>query len=119
MGRPEHTNFQLNGVPDAPDVRDLWNQQRPFSISDDLLPLFRTRLTESLQRWDMIDGKVDFEPAALAASVNVFLDDFLLFDVEKPITDTSHLEIEKSTIDGRAYTTGGGGPSTRMLSTFW
>jgi hypothetical protein len=38
----------------------------------------------------------------------MFLDDFLLFDVTKPITDTSHLEIEKSTLNGKAYLTGGG-----------
>jgi hypothetical protein len=38
----------------------------------------------------------------------MFLDDFLLFDVTKPITDTSHLEIEKSTLNGKAYGTGGG-----------
>jgi len=31
-----------------------------------------------------------------------------LFDVAKPITDDSHLEIEKSTIGGRPYRTGGG-----------
>ena len=38
----------------------------------------------------------------------MFLDDFLLFDVTKPITDTSHLEIERSTVNGKAYGTGGG-----------
>ena len=38
----------------------------------------------------------------------MFLDDFLLFDVAKPITDQSHLEIEKSTLYGRPYQTGGG-----------
>jgi hypothetical protein len=38
----------------------------------------------------------------------MFVDDFLLFDVAKPITDTSHLEIEKSTLNGKAYQTGGG-----------
>ncbi len=108
VGRPELTNFCLNGVPDAPDLRDLWNQQTPFAVSEDLLPVFRKRLMRSFQLWDMRDGKVDWEPAALAANVNVFLDDSLLFDVAKPITDTSHLEIEKSTIDGRTYTTGGG-----------
>jgi hypothetical protein len=32
----------------------------------------------------------------------------LLFDVSKPITDDSHLEIEKSTLFGRPYQTGGG-----------
>jgi len=56
----------------------------------------------------MRDGKADWAPAALSASANVFLDDFLLFDVAKPITDASHLEIEKSTIDGHTYQTGGG-----------
>src|SRR5262249_25357704 len=50
----------------------------------------------------------DVPAEALAANANVFLDDFLLFDVAKPITDESHLEIEKSTIDGRPYQTGGG-----------
>ena len=48
------------------------------------------------------------DAGALAANVNVFLDDFLLFDVAKPITDASHLEIEKSAILGRAHQTGGG-----------
>src|SRR4029078_13395601 len=43
-----------------------------------------------------------------AANANVFLDDFLLFDVAKPISDDSHLEIEKSTLYGGQYQTGGG-----------
>ena len=56
----------------------------------------------------MRDGKQDWTPSALAANANMFVDDFLLFDVAKPITDTSHLEIEKSTLNGKAYQTGGG-----------
>jgi hypothetical protein len=56
----------------------------------------------------MRDGTADWAPEALAANANVFLDDFMLFDVAKPITDESHLEIEKSTIDGHPYHTGGG-----------
>jgi hypothetical protein len=56
----------------------------------------------------MLDGMADWAPEALAANANVFLDDFLLFDVAKPITDQSHLEIEKSTIAGHPYQTGGG-----------
>jgi hypothetical protein len=38
----------------------------------------------------------------------VFLDDFQLIDVTKATTDTSYLEIEKSTLNGRPYQTGGG-----------
>ena len=56
----------------------------------------------------MRDGKADWTPAELAAAANVYLDDFLLFDVSKPMSDTSFLEIEKSTLHGHAYQTGGG-----------
>ena len=63
---------------------------------------------DSLTNWDMRDGKADWTPRTLAAAANVYLDDFLLFDVSKPMSDTSFLEIEKSTLHGHAYQTGGG-----------
>ena len=110
IGRPEQTNMRLNTASStkAPDLRDLWNQQTPFAITPELRPLFHERLVDSLTVWDMRDSKADWTPAAINASANVFLDDFLLFDVAKPITDTSHLEIEKATLNGTAYQTGGG-----------
>ena len=110
VGRPEQTNIRLNnpGLAGSDDLRDLWNQQTPFAIADDLRPLFLQRLKDSLADWDMRDGKQDWTPSALAANANMFLDDYLLFDVAKPITDASHLEIEKSTLNGQAYQTGGG-----------
>jgi hypothetical protein len=110
VGRPEQTNVRLNNPAlfGVDDIRDLWNQQTPFAISKELKPLFLQRLMDSFTDWDMRDGKADWTTEALAANANVFLDDFLLFDVTKPMTDDSHLEIEKSTIDGRPYQTGGG-----------
>jgi hypothetical protein len=110
VGRPEQTNVRLNnpGMSGVDDIRDLWNQQTPFAIPKELQPLFLQRLKDSFANWDMRDGKADWTPEALAANANVFLDDFLLFDVSKPITDQSHLEIEKSTISGGHYATGGG-----------
>jgi hypothetical protein len=110
VGRPEQTNVRLNnpGLPAVDDIRDLWNQQTPFAIAQELQPLFLKRLQDSFADWDMRDGKADWSPEALAANANVFLDDFLLFDVAKPITDDGHLEIEKSTITGHPYQTGGG-----------
>src|SRR5215510_11793318 len=110
IGRPEQTNVRLNNpaLYGVDDIRDLWNQQTPFAISKQLQPLFLQRLKDSFTDWDMRDGRADWTLEALAANANVFLDDFLLFDVAKPITDESHLEIEKSTIDGRPYQTGGG-----------
>lgn len=110
VGRPEQTNVRLTnpGLVDVPDLRDLWNQQTPFAIAKELQPMFLQRLKDSLVDWDMRDGRADWTPEAIAANASVFLDDFLLFDVEKAITDQSHLEIEKSTIHGRSYETGGG-----------
>ena len=110
VGRPEQTNMRLNnaGVVGADDLRDLWNQQTPFAVDEKLRPLFLQRLKDSLTNWDMRDGKQDWTPSALAANANMFLDDFMLFDVAKPTTDTSHLEIEKSTLNGQPYQTGGG-----------
>ena len=46
-------------------------------------PLFLQRLKDSLANWDMRDGKQDWTPSALAANANMFLDDFMLFDVAK------------------------------------
>jgi len=110
IGRPEQTNIRLNNpaMQGIDDVRDLWNQQTPFAIAKELQPLFLQRLKDSFADWDMRDGQADWTPEALATNANVFLDDFMLFDVAKPITNESHLEIEKSTIDGRLYQTGGG-----------
>jgi hypothetical protein len=110
VGRPEQTNMRLNnnGLKGTDDLRDLWNQQPPFAMPEELQPMFRQRLKDSLSNWDMRDGKVDWPPDALDAAVNVYLDDFMLFDVLKPISDTSYLEIEKSTLRGQPHQTGGG-----------
>jgi Polyketide cyclase / dehydrase and lipid transport/Domain of unknown function (DUF4331) len=110
VGRPEQTNMRLNngGLKDVDDVRDLWNQQTPFAITEELQPLFRKRLVDSLAEWDMRDGKADWTPEGIAAAANIYLDDFLLIDVLKPTNDTSFFEIEKSTVRGKTYTTGGG-----------
>jgi Polyketide cyclase / dehydrase and lipid transport/Domain of unknown function (DUF4331) len=110
VGRPEQTNMRLNNpaMEGTDDVRDLWNQMSPFALAEEFQPIFRKRLLESLTNWDMRDGKADWPPAALAAVINVYLDDFLLFDVSKPMSDTSFFEIEKSTLHGKPYQTGGG-----------
>jgi Polyketide cyclase / dehydrase and lipid transport/Domain of unknown function (DUF4331) len=110
VGRPEQTNMRLNNpaMSAITDLRDLWNQQTPFAISEVLQPLFLQRLKDSIATWDLLDGKADWTSEAIDATANVFLDDFLLFDVAKPISDSSHLEIEKSTLSGRPYQTGGG-----------
>jgi hypothetical protein len=96
VGRLEQTNIRSTSRRCLwiDDLRDLWNQQTPFAIPKELQPLFLERLKGSLATWDMLDSKADWTSEALATNANVFLDDFLLFDVAKPITDQSHLEIQ-------------------------
>ena len=110
VGRPEQTNMRLNNpaMEGADDLRDLWNQQTPFAIGAEHQPAFHKRLVESLTNWDMRDGKADWLPGTLDAVANIYLDDFLLFDVAKPTSDTSFFEIEKATLHGQPYKTGGG-----------
>ena len=110
VGRPEQTNMRLNNpaMAGTDDLRDLWNQQTPFAIAEEFQPVFRKRLVDSLTNWDMRDGRADWTPSDLGAAANVYLDDFLLLDVSKPMSDTSFLEIEKSTLHGQPYKTGGG-----------
>jgi hypothetical protein len=96
------------GLKGVDDLRDLWNQQTPFAVAEELHPLFHKRLVDSLTEWDMRDGKADWTSLEIVAVANVCLDDFMLFDVSKPISDTSYLEIEKSTLRGKPYQTGGG-----------
>ena len=69
VGRPEQTNMRLNNpaLAGTEDLRDLWNQQTPFALAEELQPLFRQRLMESLKNWDMRDGKADWAPEAMAA----------------------------------------------------
>jgi hypothetical protein len=110
VGRPEQTNMRLNNsyLKDVDDLRDLWNQQTPFAITEDFKPLFRKRLVDSLTAWDRLDDKADWTPEGTAAAANIYLDDFLLIDVLKPTSDDSFFEIEKSTLHGKPYKTGGG-----------
>ena len=109
VGRPEQTNFIINAIPNTVDLRDLWNQQTPFeNMPSDVAPLFRKRLRDSFEFWDRRDDDIQWSPELLEAHINVRMNDFLVFDVSKPITNQSHLEIEQSTIAGKSYTTGGG-----------
>ncbi|WP_353432981.1 DUF4331 family protein [Polynucleobacter sp. MWH-UH23A] len=106
-GRPELANYLIT-IPGDVNLLDLWNQQTPYGVDPVVLPLFRERLKKHFRIWDMKDGKRDWSEEDLNANVNIFLNDFLLIDVSKKTTDNSNLEIEKSVINGRKHTTGGG-----------
>lgn len=106
-GRPELANYLIT-IPGDVNLLDLWNQQTPYSVDPNVLPLFRERLRKHLRIWDMKDGKRDWSEEDLNANVNIFINDFLLIDVSKMTTDKSNLEIERSVLNGNQHKTGGG-----------
>ena len=106
-GRPELANYLIT-IPGDVNLLDLWNQQTPYGVDPQVLPIFRERLRRHFRIWDMKDGKRDWSEEDLNANVNIFLNDFLLIDVYKKTTDNSNLEIEKSVLNGRQHKTGGG-----------
>ena len=106
-GRPELANYLIT-IPGEVNLLDLWNQQTPFDLDTSVISLFRERLIRHLRIWDMKDGKRDWSDDDLNANASVYLNDFLLIDVLKTVDDESHLEIEKSVMNGLPYKTGGG-----------
>lgn len=115
FGRPELENAVLgmknyDQVNRDLEIRDLFNAEDAFHISDDYASTYRARLNANLSFWDGIDGRVDWPLAADGTHplTELLLDDFLIVDVTKPFGDDTFLEIERAAIDGRPHTTSGG-----------
>lgn len=108
IGRPEVTNVSLFTPAGEKEVRDLYNAERPFSVSVNAREEFKTRLSRNIDHYDRIDQATNWNAAQKSAFVNVFTDDFLVLDVTKPCNTDSFLEIEKAMIKGQAHQTCGG-----------
>src|SRR5439155_15784165 len=59
IGRPEITNVTMIAS-NATDLKDLYNQERPFNVSPDRAELYRARLRDKIAFYDRIDGKVEW-----------------------------------------------------------
>src|SRR5207244_12748816 len=97
IGRPEITNASMI-VSNGTELRDLYNQERPFNVSPDHAELYRTRLKEKIAFYDRIDGKVEWPEADQGALAAILLDDFLIIDMAKPSGSDNFFEIEKAAL---------------------
>ena len=107
IGRPEITNASMI-VSNGTELRDLYNQERPFKVSPDHAELYRARLKEKIAFYDRIDGKVEWPEADQDALAAILLDDFLIIDMAKPSGSDNFFEIEKAALQRKEHATCGG-----------
>ncbi len=108
LGRPEITNVSLVAHKGDPDLRDQYNLDRPFQVSDARRDQYKTQLSKNIAFYDAIDKKSDWTAEARAHLTSLFMEDYLIVDISKPCTGSTYLEIEKALLAGRAHTTCGG-----------
>src|SRR5947208_5384904 len=107
IGRPEITNASMV-VSNGTELRDLYNQERPFNVSPDHAELYRARLKEKIAFYDRINGKVEWPESDQEALAAILLDDFLVVDMAKPAGKDDFLEIEKAALQRKEHASCGG-----------
>jgi hypothetical protein len=115
MGRPEIKNFVLepkkyDTVNRDLEIRDLYNAEDAFSLSQAYAGAYRARLNANLAFFDRLDGKTDWpvDDQGTHPLTELLLADFLVIDASKPFSDAGYLEIETALLAGREHTTCGG-----------
>jgi hypothetical protein len=117
MGRPEIKNFLLQDrkfdrLNRDLELRDLYNGEDAFHLSEDYVGAYRARLNANLAFFDRLDGRIDWSPDEQGNHplTDLLLHDFLVVDTSKPFADGGFLEIERALLAGRPHTTCGGRP---------
>jgi hypothetical protein len=115
-GRPEVPNLmlapkQFDRVNRDLEIRDLYNMEDAFHLSNAYESAYRARLNANLAFWDGLDGKTDW-PARRDGThplTEFMLADYLVVDVTKPYAEQgSFLEIELAARRGEGHRTCGG-----------
>lgn len=115
FGRPEIKNFimsmkKYDTVNRDLEIRDLYNAEDAFSLSQNYAGAYRARLNANLAYFDRLDGKTDWplDDQGTHPLTELLLADFLVVDASKPFSEEGYLEIETALLAGREYTTCGG-----------
>lgn len=114
-GRPEMKNFMLSQNGNDPanrdmDLRDLYNLEDAFALSDTYLAAFRARIDANLDMFNSLDQRKDsgLKVDGSYPLTDLLLDDFLLVDTSKSYSDDGFLEIELAALKGESHVSCGG-----------
>lgn len=115
LGRPEIKNVILanpmrGALARGVELRDLYNREDAFALSNVYRPLYESRLDANLAFFDGLDGATAWPIAADGRHPlrDLLLDDFLIVDLEHAFEAGNFLEIERALIDGRPHRSAGG-----------
>ncbi len=108
LGRPEITNVSLVSHKNDPELRDKYNEFRPFQVDVTNQQSFIDRLVKNFTYYDNLDKKLDWNDAQKASLASLLADDFLVVDISKPCGTDTFLEIEKSMFRHKSHETCGG-----------
>jgi hypothetical protein len=115
VGRPEIKNITLGAKIFDPvnrdlEIRDLYNNEDAFNLSEHYLGAYRARLNANLAYYDGRDGKTDWplDEHGNHPLTELLLADYLVVDASEPFCETSYFEIEQAMLKEREHSTCGG-----------
>ena len=115
LGRPEIKNFVLANTTRDPhtkgvELRDLYNKEDAFVLSNEYRSLYESRLDANLAFLDGLDGKTAWPlgPDGRHPLRDLFIGDFLILDLAQPFAPGNFLQIEQSLLDNRPPKSSGG-----------
>jgi hypothetical protein len=115
VGRPEIKNMSLGAkrfdlVNRDLEIRDLYNDEDAFNLSEHYVGAYRARLNANLAFYDGLDGTADWplDEHGNHPLTELLLSDYLVVDASKPFAETSYFEIEQAMLEDRAHITCGG-----------
>ena len=115
LGRPEIKNFVLASPMRDPrakgiELRDLYNKEDAFALSQAYRPLYESRLDANLTFFDGLDGKTAW-PLGQGGKHplrDLLIGDFLIVDLAHAFAPGSFLEIERSLMNDQPHESAGG-----------
>jgi Domain of unknown function (DUF4331) len=115
LGRPEIKNFVLANTTRDPrtkavELRDLYNREDAFALSNEYRLLYESRLDANLAFFDGLDDKTAWPLGADGRHPlrDLLIGDFLILDLAHAFAPGSFLEIERALINNQPHESAGG-----------
>ncbi len=108
IGRPEITNVSLFSTNSNRELRDLYNLEDTFELSDKARSIFKERLKKNISHYDSIDKTQNWTQDYLEVFTELLSHDYLIFDNAMPCSKDSFMEIERSHVQNLSHKTCGG-----------
>ncbi|ODS22925.1 hypothetical protein AB835_11530 [Candidatus Endobugula sertula] len=118
VGRPEISNGHLVTQVGHQDLRDIYNEEKTFTLNPEHEARYRKRLQDNIRYYDSLDGNQDWTTPWEQSLINILINDYLVVDTTKPFNQHGYFEIENSLLRNQPNTRSGGrAPGDRAIST--